>query len=505
MEPGTGAAESALGDRNVTSSSVDHARGILRNTAALFLVGVFAKGMGLVIAILIGRFLGTAVMGLFAFLFSLAMLLETFVSLGMSDSLVRDVAARPEQGSNLYLYALKLVCGISFVPALLLAFVAVLADVDESTRASLLVVAIGTPVSGAFVVSQAVLQGTERVLLLTWVTFLARLLSLIWLAVALYGGAGVEAAFVSRLLFQAASVAVFLLVLWRARTNDVADFTARDLLTRSVPFALNRAVGEVGARLPSLILPGTAGLSAAGIFDSANRIRSTLGMTIAAAIVGLMPSFARNFSDPGAKSERLVGYSIKYMCLAMAAVATLIDLAAEWIISLLFGVEFEAASRLLQLLVWVQVFVAVDAVLQQAMLAAGHSYATVRHSVAGVVGQLVLIFLLVSVLGLTGVALAVLLSSALTLLLNLRYVVKNVSAIPIVKFAVAPLTAAVLVAGMMFVVHDRTFVVRLLVSIVAWGVAMSVFRLLPREEFGFMRRVVSLPGGGRSANLDQDK
>ncbi len=61
----------------MTSSSIGLARGILRNAGGLFLVGMFAKGMGLVIAVLVARFLGADAMGLFALLFSIAMLLFT--------------------------------------------------------------------------------------------------------------------------------------------------------------------------------------------------------------------------------------------------------------------------------------------------------------------------------------------------------------------------------------------------------------------------------------------
>ena len=480
----------------MTGESVGVARGILRNAGALFLVGLFAKGMGLVIAVMVARFLGADAMGLFALLFSVAMLLETFISIGMSDSLVRDVAARPLQAFNLYSRSLKLVAAISIFPMLALLLWTLRVDA-EATRYGLMVVAIGTPVSAAFVVSQAVLQGTERVLLLAWVTFVARLISLVWLLVALNSGGGVAAALASRVAFQALSVVAFFVVMRRQRNGETAEFTSRSLLTRSLPFALNRALGEIAVRLPSLVLPVTAGLAASGIFDTANRVRSTLGMTMSAAITGMMPSFARQFAGPAADSHQLVGYSLKYMCLAIAAVATVIGLAAEWIIDLLFGADFDAAVRPLEILAWAQVLVAVDAVLQQALLAAGHEYATVRHSSAGVAAQLALILLLASVLDLTGIALAVLLASAVTLFIDLRYLVKHVAAIPVRRFVVGPLAATAVVATAMFVADGHGFGMRVLVAVLAWVVVTLLFGLLPRDELKFMARLAALPGIGR--------
>lgn len=47
----------------MTEHAIGTARGILRNSAAIFLVGVFAKGMGIVIAVLVARFLGPSALG----------------------------------------------------------------------------------------------------------------------------------------------------------------------------------------------------------------------------------------------------------------------------------------------------------------------------------------------------------------------------------------------------------------------------------------------------------
>ena len=78
------------------------ATAIVRNTAALMLVGLVVKGMGLVVAVLIARFLGPAAMGLFALVFSIAMLVESIAPLGIQDVLVRDVAARPGERARLW-------------------------------------------------------------------------------------------------------------------------------------------------------------------------------------------------------------------------------------------------------------------------------------------------------------------------------------------------------------------------------------------------------------------
>jgi O-antigen/teichoic acid export membrane protein len=476
-------------------SSHHLARGILRNAGALFLVGAFAKSAGLVIAILVARFLGPDATGLYALLFSIAFLVETFISLGMSDSLVRDVAARPAEARELYLASLKLVVRVGLVPAAALAIAAYLAGDESATRSSLLIIAVGAPISGAFVVSQAAIQGRERVLLLTWVTFLARIFSIGLLVFAFYRGAGVAAAFGARVLYQALSLACFSIAMRRDPVESRAGHTARSLLTRSVPFAMNKAIREVGIRLPSFVLPGSVGLAAAGIFEAANRLRSTLAMVMSASVVGLMPAFARNLAGSASEADRLVGFSMKYMCVAMSALATGVALLAGWIIELLYGAAFSAASRPLQILIWAQVVTAVDAVLQQAMLARGDVYPAIRNSAAGVIGQLALIFAAAAAFGLQGAACAVLVSALLTLVLDLHFVVRNVAPISVRHFAVAPLAAATVVGATMLFVDQQPFAIRLIAAIGTWALAMALFRVLPRAELRFMWQILRMRRG----------
>ena len=93
------------------------ATSIVRNSVALMAVGVLAKGMGLVLAVLIARFLGPSSMGLFALLFSIALLIEYMAPLGLQDVLIREVAAHPRERVRLWKQASTLAVSASLVPS----------------------------------------------------------------------------------------------------------------------------------------------------------------------------------------------------------------------------------------------------------------------------------------------------------------------------------------------------------------------------------------------------
>jgi O-antigen/teichoic acid export membrane protein len=157
----------------------------------------------------------------------------------------------------------------------------------------------------------------------------------------------------------------------------------------------------------------------------------------------------------------------------------------------LFGPSFAAAAVPLQLLAWAQVFAAVDAVLQQTLLARGRSLPAIRHQGAGVLAQLALIAGLTAAYGLEGAAVAALLSALLTLALDLRYVVRNVAPIAIRRFAVAPLASVAIVGAAMLAANGQPLSIRLGVAVGGWAIAMALFRVVPMDELRFMKRLVT--------------
>lgn len=470
--------------------AVGTARGILRNSAALLLVGIFAKGMGLVIAVLVARFLGPGATGLFALLFGIAVLCETLTTLGVPEALVREIAAKRESSGHLVRTAVRIVLVVSILPTLAFLVASFFFEPGDPIRSSLRVLCISTPVAALFTVAQAGLQGLERMFLLTWTTFATRIMSLVWLVYALWQGANIESAFISRLIFQFGAVAVILPILWRYPDMRPEESSVRSLLFRSFPFALNKILNDLTTRMPALVLPALLGLVKSGFFDAAERIRNTIAMTMQATMQGIMPAFSRNFSGEGSQSSKLISYSAKYVAIGMALIATGIAVLAGWIVQLLYGSQFLDAILPLQILLWAQVVVAVDGVLRQAMLASRNEYSAVRRSLAGMLTLLLVLVSTAKNFGLVGVAAGMLLAAVALLWVDLRFVHRRVTPIRSGPMIVAPLAAALLIGAALAAIDPDAILTRILVATTGWVLAFAVLRLLPREEIQFLRHIL---------------
>lgn len=463
------------------------AMAIVRNSVALMLVGLLAKGMGLVLAVLIARFLGPSAMGLFAILFSIALLVEYVAPLGLQDVLVRDVAARPQERVRLWRRASALALTASLLPASAFLVAAYIFRDQEPVRNSLLTLAVGMPCSAMALVGQAVLQGMEKVLYLTWTTFVTRVVSLGALVLMLMEGMGVESAFVSRVLFQASSAGLFAWMILRDPPATRQGVEPGIDLRRALPFAVNRALMESTTRAPLLLLPILFTLAEVGIFDAADRIRLTLGIMVAVATTAIMPAFARSFAGQGEDRHALVSFSVKYVCVILSGAALAISIFADVVVRVLYGPKFAESAMLLQVLIWTQVLVATDTVLKQAMIANGKEYAVVTRALAGLAALAVLVIGLGKFYGLIGAAAGVLASAVITLALDTRFVAREVLPLDVSQFVLKPVACALLTGGVLLLLNGASPFLRLGAGLATFALAAVVARLVPRVEQAFLR------------------
>jgi O-antigen/teichoic acid export membrane protein len=475
------------------------ATSIVRNSVALMAVGLLAKGMGLVIAVLIARFLGPSAMGLFALLYSIVLLVEFITPLGLQDVLIRDVAAHPRERVALWRQAAKLALAASLIPSAGFLVASFLVSDDPSTQRALLVLAIGMPCSAMALVAQAVLQGLERILYITWTTFLTRVASLVVLVVLLLQGMGVEAAFISRVLFQASTAAFLIWAILRDPPEVTAPAHPGIAFVRTLPFAMNRILTEATTRAPLLLLPALFTLADIGIFDAADRIRLTLGIMVAVATTSIMPALSRAFVGGSDSRHALVSFGAKYVCLILSLGALGISIFAEPVIAILFGPRFEASAFLLQVLIWTQVLVATDSVLKQTMIASGREYAVVGRALAGLAALAALVLGLGYAFGLVGAAAGVLVAAAVTLALDAAFVRREISPFEATRFLGRPLACAALAGGVLVWLDGAALLLRLAAGVATFLGAAIALGVMPPAERVFLRDALR-HGLGRGAS-----
>jgi O-antigen/teichoic acid export membrane protein len=360
------------------------------------------------------------------------------------------------------------------------------------------VVALSLPFGAVSLVAQSVLQGLERLKALALATFGGRIVGLAALLLLLWQGAGVEAAFVGRLIFHVFTLGILVVAILRLRSPSraTADWRLSPGYLAShafaaLPFAAQRVLGEASIRGSLLVLPLLLSMDAVGLFDAADRVRQTLATMTPIVMLAIMPVFSRTFRSSPAQGAILATWSMKFLLIAVLPLAIVVAITAPAIIHLLYDTGYSESIPILQIVIWAQVFLSADMILKQAMIATENEISMLWRSVLGLAVQILLTIVLVIYLGKYGVALAIVVASALLFVLDADFVRRRIVGLDYVRAASKPLLSA-LIAGALAVAlsgHDEILVA--IAAGVVYLIALFALRTFTPDELTLMK---SIPG-----------
>jgi O-antigen/teichoic acid export membrane protein len=259
----------------------------------------------------------------------------------------------------------------------------------------------------------------------------------------------------------------------------------------ALPFAAQRVLGEASIRGSLLVLPLLLSMDAVGLFDAADRVRQTLATMTPIVMLAIMPVFSRTFRSSPAQGAILATWSMKFLLIAVLPLAIVVAITAPAIIHLLYDTGYSESIPILQIVIWAQVFLSADMILKQAMIATENEISMLWRSVLGLAVQILLTIVLVIYLGKYGVALAIVVASALLFVLDADFVRRRIVGLDYVRAASKPLLSA-LIAGALAVAlsgHDEILVA--IAAGVVYLIALFALRTFTPDELTLMK---SIPG-----------
>lgn len=469
--------------------SLDGTARILKNSVAMFAASLLAKGGGLIVTIMVARYLGASSLGIYAVVLAVGLLLEVMSPLGHQEVIIRAIARDRSQmlvhwvNASATTLLVSLILGAGLV--LYLHATSPRADAEIAVYA----VAATLPFAGLKFVAQAVLQGVERMQYQTMATFVGQASGLLLLWVLLQSGAGVWSAFLSRAVFHFVSLLILGWYILRCADESKVqrvwrpDFSqCRSMVFAATPFALQRFLTEGLPRLNIIILPLLLTLEAVGQFNTAFQVTQATSTIIPIMMLTLLPVFARTYSKNREKSALMAHKVLKILLVLIFPFAFVITVAAEKIILLLFGSGYEASVPVLQIVIWSQVFFAADSVMKQKMIASDNERVMVWYSTLGLIANLALTILLGKVWGILGVAVAVVLASAFLLTLNAGYVEKHIGKVNLLQAVGKPFVCALLAGVVAVTLVDQGLVIMLPITAVAYVAFLLLIRTFSAEE-----------------------
>ena len=329
---------------------------IMDNIGWLFIDKILRMGVGLFVGVWVARYLGPEQYGLLNYALSFVALFAAIATLGFNGIVVRDLINYPESANT--------TLGSAFVSRLVGGLVAVLL-----ISSSVVWVRSGDPLSQFIVIIISfglVFKSTEVVKYwfesqvqsryCVWVEN-AVFLFLAAVKVGLIVGKAPFIAFIWVVLVEAILIAVGLMAVYVVKRGKLRQWKPKwkrsmELLKDSWPLIASGLTIMIYMRIDQIMLGEMAGDEAVGLYAAAVSISEIwffIPMIISASV---FPSIIRS-----SKQNNKVYYDnlqrlYDFLVWVAIVIAVAVHFLGEWIVLLLFGDQFKAASDILKVHIW---------------------------------------------------------------------------------------------------------------------------------------------------------
>jgi O-antigen/teichoic acid export membrane protein len=391
---------------------------IVRLSAAFLCSNLARAGIGVALALVLGRGLGADRFGAWILCTTWASTLTIVADLGFGVLLTRDGARDDTDPVRLLTGALAWRLALVLAPACALAAAASVLSSDAETIGALRVAALLGVAGAAYGCFGALLRSQPPWLpavLAIETAWLAVQVAASWWLVAT--GHGLVALVTLAAALQLAQIASAL-ALWRpifgarrAPTRPPPGLVP--LLRRAWPFALSGIVANLHQRVGPLMLGVLATPSELGWFGAAARIGRAAKLAPQAIFAGALPVLSREYGRDRTEAQRVSHMLDRALAALSAAVALACALGAPLLMRLLYGPQFAAAAPTL---VWVAIGL-IPALSNSGrkifLYAAGGEALVVKWSAAALLLQVACGALLIPSLGSVGAAISIAVAEAI--------------------------------------------------------------------------------------------
>jgi O-antigen/teichoic acid export membrane protein len=223
-------------------------------------------------------------------------------------------------------------------------------------------------------------------------------------------------------------------------------------------------------------------MNTVGIFDAADRIRQTSVMIVPIVTLSILPALSRMVLVDRENATALVETALKLVQVMMLPFVFFIAISADQIIPLLYGAGYEAAIPVLRVVVWAQVFFAMEAVLSQLLIASNHEAVMVRFTAITLGFNIILLFVLVPYFSVIAAAWIILAVQALNLILDIQFISRRITSLRLIVTISKPLLCAAISGGLALIAHNYGLWIALAVYGSTYVILLWLFKVFTANE-----------------------
>lgn len=399
---------------------------ILSNTSWIVLERAIRLGVGFFVGVWVARYLGPSQYGVLSFGLAWVALFATFGKLGLEGIVVRDVVSERQSEAEILgtATAMRIIGGLVVVLASITLY-GVFYGFDN--RMQLAVIAFAG--SAQVFLAAEVIDWWFRSRVEWRYAFRARVSAFAIATGAKIGllisGTGVVWIAAVTLL-NAVMVATFLTVEWFRHGERGARWKprvarAKRLLSDSWPAILSGLAIMVYMRIDQIMIGSMMMEADVGVYSVAVKLSEVWYVIPMAVTQSVMPSIVAARKAQNGSYEQRLTWLIAILFWGSVLVAIIVAFLAPWLITTLFGSEYQQAGEVLRIHFWAGVFVALGVGISQWFLAENLLKVSLYRTIAGAVVNLGLNLWLIPALGIIGAAVATIVSQFASAYLSVSF------------------------------------------------------------------------------------
>lgn len=372
--------------------------------------------LGLLISVLLARYLGPDSFGVFNFALSTVALVQPLSALGLSGIVTKELVREPESENEILGTTFFLKLGASLLSSIIISCAALLLPTSTPDLVIYIVLLSFGNALNAFQVIDLWFQSKVLSKYVVSSKTIALVISAAFKIMLVYLKAPLIL-FVCSVVFENLASYILLIAAYRKRKNSVKNWIflkerASQLLSKSWPLILSGFGSIIYLKIDQIMIGEMISNSELGVYAVASRMSEVWYFLPVAITSSAFPSLIKS------KESSIKDYQIKLqklldslICFALL-MAIPITFSSRFIILGIYGQSYEKASVILSIHIWASIFIFMRAVLSKWLIAENLLiFSLVTHGL-GAISNIVLNILLIPIWGGVGAAVATVVSYA---------------------------------------------------------------------------------------------
>lgn len=420
------------------------------------------SGAGLVV--IVSRWGGTDLLGVYSLVLAWLLLFQVFVSLGIQELTIREIGGHPSAEEKYVAHFVIIGAASSLVGTCLLPLVVLPMNYAAETTAAITVGALTLLPATMITICRSAFLAHRRIAEIVSIALIESVLTLAVNCYLVVTGASVVLLVVTIVCAKFVSALTALVILHRRviKLKPMFDWQfCQDLSRPLFTFALSNSLGLLSQRINIILLSVVSTVDMVGLFAAASKLLE-LVLIIPSIFAQLtLANLSRSYGEFKALDHAYLDRIVTFMLLISVPAAASIAVLAPTIMPLIFGDEFQSGATVLRLLMLFFIFENADTIMGVMLKAAGRQGVDVRLYAANPVSNVTLTILLAPILGAAGAATGKLVGTLTSSALRLNYLARNLDVASNRRMIdVALLLDAALLVSLPLIASDLPIVLR---------------------------------------------